>query len=260
MANEKNPYLIEYTVGLNYITPAARQKIGMAGNHNAVEVNFIVDSALREAMSEHAGSENVFFRFEIYNAAGELFRTESQNVAETNHDDYVFYYALQERDTQYGGIVKVVLVLTAFDGEEVVKEVFCRPALLLPEGAPHGTNRYSYTELELKALNAADIAATAAENADKASAAALAVKKAYDSGELTGEQGPQGLQGPQGIPGEKGEKGDKGDSYILTDADKDEIARNVFLPTVTVENGTLVLSSTGISPEVEIINGTLKLK
>ena len=39
-----------------------------------------------------------------------------------------------------------------------------------------------------------------------------------------GEQGVQGLQGEQGIQGIQGEKGDKGESYILTDADKQEIA------------------------------------
>ena len=54
-----------------------------------------------------------------------------------------------------------------------------------------------------------------------------------------GDQGEQGIQGIQGIQGEKGEtgatgatgaqgeqglKGDKGDAYILTEADKTEIA------------------------------------
>ncbi len=42
-----------------------------------------------------------------------------------------------------------------------------------------------------------------------------------------GDRGPQGIQGvtgPQGIQGIQGEKGDKGDSYILTEADKAEIA------------------------------------
>lgn len=59
-----------------------------------------------------------------------------------------------------------------------------------------------------------------------------------DTGE-TGPQGIQGIQGPKGDKGEKGDKGDqgiqgekgeigetgpKGDAYILTDADKGEIA------------------------------------
>ena len=43
----------------------------------------------------------------------------------------------------------------------------------------------------------------------------------------TGAQGPQGVQGEQGVQGAKGDKGDKGDpgdDYILTEADKKEIA------------------------------------
>ena len=35
----------------------------------------------------------------------------------------------------------------------------------------------------------------------------------------------KGDTGPQGIQGEKGDKGDKGDSYILTDNDKQDIAK-----------------------------------
>lgn len=66
-----------------------------------------------------------------------------------------------------------------------------------------------------------------------------------DTGE-TGPQGPkgetgsQGIQGPQGEKGDKGdtgsqgpqgiqgEKGEKGDSYILTDNDKQDIAKIVL--------------------------------
>lgn len=40
----------------------------------------------------------------------------------------------------------------------------------------------------------------------------------------TGLQGPQGIQGAQGERGPKGDKGDSGDDYVLTQADKQEIA------------------------------------
>ncbi len=46
----------------------------------------------------------------------------------------------------------------------------------------------------------------------------------------TGERGPQGIQGiqgPTGADGAKGDKGDKGDSYVITDADKTEIAEKI---------------------------------
>ena len=201
MSIEKSPYKISYTVGLNYITPAARQRVGMSGNHNVTMLEFAVDNELRNAVENYAATSYVRYRFDIYNAADEVFRTESQDVNESSHEDYVFPYTLQERDTRYGGTVKVHLVLTAFDGAEVVKEVICRPALLQLEGTSHGTSRYSYTELEQKALAAADAAAI--------------VKQAYDSGEFKGEKGDAGPVGP------------KGDSYILTEADKAEISGKV---------------------------------
>ena len=65
---------------------------------------------------------------------------------------------------------------------------------MLPEGtASDGENRVSYSELELKALEAANVA--------------LELKRAYDSGEL---------------------KGEPGDPYTLTQADKTEIVELVL--------------------------------
>ena len=50
---------------------------------------------------------------------------------------------------------------------------------------------------------------------------------------IQGETGPQGPQGPKGDTGETGPAGPKGDAYVLTSADKSEIAGIVLseLPT-----------------------------
>lgn len=235
---------ISFRVGFDGITPSSRQRVGMQKNHNMVELEFEVEPALRVALQDNEASEKVVCRFEIYNAVGEVFRTASEDVLE-RFDDFIFYYDLQERDTRYGGIVKVVLVLTALDGTDTVMESYSFPALLqvesLPEGvASDGESRVSYSELELKALEAAKVAKDAAGQAVEASAAALEVKQAYDNGELKGEQGdvgpvgpqgekgdafeysdftaaqlealrgPQGIQGPAGSQGAQGEKGDTG--------------------------------------------------
>ena len=59
----------------------------------------------------------------------------------------------------------------------------------------------------------------------------------------TGEQGIQGVQGVKGDKGDKGDdgakgdKGDKGDSYVLTQADKEEIARLVDIIDDTASDG-----------------------
>jgi hypothetical protein len=178
----------------------------------------------------------------VYNAAGEVFRTESELLENVD----TIRYQLQERDTRYGGVAKVVLVLTALDGAEVTKEVFCPPAQLQLLGAQYGANKYSYTELEQKTLDAADDAANAAEiariasNVSKESASiasqaagdAFEIYNAYKNGELKGDKGDTGVQGPQGDKGDKGDKGEKGENgkdYILTEEDKSEIA--TLIPT-----------------------------
>lgn len=70
------------------------------------------------------------------------------------------------------------------------------------------------------------------------------IDKAIEAGQLKGDKGEpfkysdftpeqlEGLRGPQGKPGPKGQKGD---SYILTDADKTEIASKISIPTKTSE-------------------------
>lgn len=61
-----------------------------------------------------------------------------------------------------------------------------------------------------------------------------------------GQQGIQGEQGPQGIQGPKGDKGDtgatgpqgpQGDDYVLTAADKAEIADTVYHELVDLAGG-----------------------
>ena len=80
-----------------------------------------------------------------------------------------------------------------------------------------------------------------------------------------GEQGEPGPAGPQGIQGERGPKGDKGDKgdpgeigpqgpagndYVLTEADKQEIANMVEIPdsgsSVLVDNKTILQDDSGV--------------
>lgn len=52
----------------------------------------------------------------------------------------------------------------------------------------------------------------------------------------TGEQGVKGDKGDKGEKGEKGDKGDTGDAYVLTPADKAEIARMIDVPSEIDDN------------------------
>lgn len=70
------------------------------------------------------------------------------------------------------------------------------------------------------------------------------IDNAIAAGQLKGEKGepfkysdftPEQLESLRGPQGKTGPKGQKGDSYILTDADKTEIAKKIKLPTKTSE-------------------------
>lgn len=88
-----------------------------------------------------------------------------------------------------------------------------------------------------------------------------------------GEKGEQGIQGPVGPQGEQGLKGDKGDQgeigpqgpagndYVLTEADKQEIANMIEIPdSVLVDNKTILqddsgVISTAVGGSKELISG-----
>lgn len=59
-----------------------------------------------------------------------------------------------------------------------------------------------------------------------------------------GEKGDQGIQGPKGEKGDKGDKGDQGDDYILTQADKEEIAGIIGNTVIDDEAGDDVTDKT----------------
>ena len=70
------------------------------------------------------------------------------------------------------------------------------------------------------------------------------IDNAIAAGQLKGDKGesfkysdftPEQLESLRGPQGKTGPKGQKGDSYILTDADKTEIAKKIKLPTKTSE-------------------------
>ena len=199
---------IRYSVSKDGISPAGRQFGGVQSEHKRMRVYFDLPAEIFEeveALQENGG--NGYYRFEVYNGAGEVFRTASVELY--REDASKICYTLEERDTRYGGIVHVVLSITAMNAEGTEWEMYTFPAELKfknkPDGvASDGKSRIPYSELELKALEASDTA--------------LKVKQAYDNGELKGEKGDigeKGDTGPQGEKGDTGPKGDKGDAGAI---------------------------------------------
>lgn len=60
------------------------------------------------------------------------------------------------------------------------------------------------------------------------------VEQKLANGDFVGEKGEKGEKGDQGIQGEKGDKGEDGNDYVLTDADKTEIANIVLTNFINV--------------------------
>jgi hypothetical protein len=78
-------------------------------------------------------------------------------------------------------------------------------------------------------------------NVDDEENARLYIKGAdefYFVTDLSGAQGMKGPQGPEGKQGPRGDTGPKGDSYVLTDADRDEIYNRVMAGLPTWEGGS----------------------
>lgn len=67
---------------------------------------------------------------------------------------------------------------------------------------------------------------------------------------IQGIQGVQGAQGAQGAKGDKGDKGDPGDDYVLTEADKQEIAGMVE---VTGGTGSGVIAQPDKPTETDVL-------
>ena len=81
----------------------------------------------------------------------------------------------------------------------------------------------------------------------------------------TGLQGPQGIQGVQGERGPKGDKGDPGDDYILTAADKAEIAGMIDTPseiddTAGIGDTDKTWSASKITSELENVGSVKDVK
>ena len=70
-----------------------------------------------------------------------------------------------------------------------------------------------------------------------------------------GEQGERGEQGLQGVQGEKGEQGEKGDPYVLTEADKTEIANSVRAELEDVIGDIDTVLEAIMAKQTEVIGG-----
>ena len=256
---------LEFTVGIDSISPDTAQFGGIQGEHNATEIEITLTDELVLALK---GALNlVYYRIDLVDGAGTHYIGEPKVFTGENS----LIYKIPQAATAQGGNGEVRLVFSEMVDSETVKLVYTFGMRLYFEPSFHGD------EAEIKAVEdlsgLVEKASDCAERAERS--AVLAQNASYlagqsveeineiifdtldnlkESGEFDGKdgtpathswngtvltitsasgtssadlKGDKGEKGEAGSTGPRGEKGDKGDAYILTDADKSEIATRV---------------------------------
>ena len=149
---------IEYTVNADGIEPAVKRFAGVQNEHKATELVFNIQNQLYEdliAQSEEY-SARLIYRFDGYDGEGGVCRSDTSELIGTQ-----VTYPLEEWLTRFGGVVKVVLVISILKENLTEMELYSFPALLqlknLPSGADLDKTEYeSLTTLAESAKSAAD--------------------------------------------------------------------------------------------------------
>ena len=253
---------LEFTVGIDSISPDTAQFGGIQGEHNATEIEITLTDELVSALK---GALNlVYYRVDLVDGAGTHYIGEP--VVFVGESSLI--YKIPQAATAQGGNGEVRLIFSEMTDSETTKLVYTFAMRLYFESSFHGDEAEikaveDLSGLVKKANDCAESAERSAALANNASIMAGQYAQEVDqmitdtldnlkeSGEFDGEdgipathswngtvltvtsasgtssadlKGEKGDKGATGSTGPRGEKGDKGDAYILTDADKEEIS------------------------------------
>lgn len=156
---------VEYTVSVGGISPSVKQFGGVQSEHKATEVLFNIENSLYEmitAQSDVDGAK-LIYRFDGYDGEGGVCRSDTGDLTGTQ-----VKYLLEEWITRFGGVVKVVLVISLLKDDLTEMELFSFPALLQLKNLPEGADKSgeSYESMSVLAQVAKDSANTAVTSAD----------------------------------------------------------------------------------------------
>ncbi|MBR7132338.1 MAG: hypothetical protein IKD04_02285 [Clostridia bacterium] len=177
--------ILEYTVGVDYISPAAIQKGGVQNDHLATSLKFVLDNPLRTKLSELGSGGTLYYRFDGYDGAGGKSSTVPQelNLSETE----ALIYPIESRLTQYGGTIRVFLVITLVKDDKTEMEAYSYEVKLILKSLPEagdvsGETPESITTLAVSAKENAEIAENAAKVAEEARGKTENAKAALEGG------------------------------------------------------------------------------
>lgn len=175
---------IKYTVKADGIDPAVKQFGGVQGDHRVSEVVFNIDSKLYESLEAVAldKSGQLIYRIDGYNGAGEVIRSDTNKLS----SDKVGYL-LEETITRYGGLIRVVLVISLMANDLTEMELYSFPVVLQLKNLPTGAetdekNRESMSVLAQVAKEASAVASAAAKEAAEAKDKTELAKAALEGG------------------------------------------------------------------------------
>ena len=183
---------INYTVYASRIEPNTKQFGGVQGDHNKVEVPFTIHDSLWQILGPKTANNNVYYRFDLYNGGGEMMNTEPQQLVSNKVSILV-----NEWLTRYGGVVKIVLVITELENGTTHLQLHSFPVNLQLESLPTGSksdgkSRESITTLAEVAKDAADRAVNASEAAEDAADKVAATNDVIANGAVIKFDGNRG--------------------------------------------------------------------
>ena len=173
---------IEYTVSADGVMPAAIRPGGVQGEHRATEVVFNIDSRLfSELQSITENGEQLIYRIDGYNGEGGVKRSDTSALGES------VSYLLEEWLTRYGGIIKLVLVVSLIKEGQTEMELYSFPVMIrlknLPDGKTvDGVNYESMSTLAQVAKDSADTAVGAADEAVEAQVKTEEARRSLEEG------------------------------------------------------------------------------
>lgn len=160
---------IEFTAMKNGIKPATRQVIGVQDDHRATNVSFaLAEDLLTELNEERESGSVLYYRFDVYDGAGGVIRTDSQILDAQTESVSV---QLDDSMTRYGGNLQVYLVITAVQDDTTVLEVNSFPAQISMKKKPAAQEKDDDSRESLTTL--AESARENARIAEESAAVAL---------------------------------------------------------------------------------------
>lgn len=177
--------VLEYTVGADYISPAAIQTGGVQNDHSATRLKFFLDSSLKNTLSEIGKEGKLYYRFDGYDGAGGKVSTVPQELGFVETEALI--YPIEGWQTKYGGTIRVFLVITLVKDDKTEMEAYSYEVKLILKSLPEagdvsGENYESISALAVSAKANAEIAANAAKVAEEAREKTENAKVALENG------------------------------------------------------------------------------